>query len=126
MVQIRIVALSAVAALGLAGPALAAADPSTRVVACGTGSCLQVSGHRDSPAAVVLINGHAVEVQGERKWRTSLPVETIRTWSEPLARTIDVATFDPATQRRTAAEADLPIGLLGHSANLATLVISVK
>jgi len=109
-----------------ASPTLAAAEPSTRVVSCGTGSCLVVSGHRDSAAAAVLLNGHAVTVQGARNWRVSLPVETVRAWSEPYARTIDVTTFDPETRTRSAAETALPIGLLGSTTDLATLIVSVK
>lgn len=121
----RLLALAAVTALGCASPALAAGEPSSRLVSCGTGSCLVVAGHRDNPAATVMINGHAVRVQGARRWRVSLPVETVRAWSEPFARTIDVAIFDTATQCMTATEADLPIGLLGHG-ELSSLVIAVK
>ncbi|MFT4025576.1 MAG: hypothetical protein QM676_02050 [Novosphingobium sp.] len=126
MARLAILTLGAVLAAGLAAPALAAHEPTTRVVSCRAGSCLQVSGHRHSAAAAVLINGHAVAVEGERKWRAELPVETVRAWSEPFARTIEVATFDPATQRNTAMEADLPIGLLGGVTNLASLVVSMK
>lgn len=116
--------LAAIAAVGLAFPALAASEPSTRVVECGAGSCLQVSGHRDNSAASVTLNGHAVAVEGARNWRVSVPVQTVREWSEPRARTITVAVADTAA--RTEAEADLPIGLLGHSENLAVLYISAK
>jgi hypothetical protein len=124
-IRIRILALAAVAALSCTSPALAGSEPSTRLVSCRSGSCLVVSGHRDSPSAAVLINGHAVAVEGARRWRISLPVETIRAWSEPLARSIEVATIDATTQDKTAAEADLPIGLLGH-AELTSVVVAMK
>jgi hypothetical protein len=117
-------ALAAIAAAGLASPALAGSEPSTRVVQCRSGSCLQVSGHRDDAAASVSLNGHAVVVEGARNWRVLVPVQTVREWSEPRARTITVAVAD--TPARTEAEADLPIGLLGHSENLAVLYISTK
>jgi hypothetical protein len=113
-------------AVALPSAAVAASGPSTRLVTCRSGSCLLVSGERDHAASVVSINGHAVAVEGRRKWRTLVPVETVRAWSEPFARTISVATFDPRTRHESAAEANLPIGLLGHSNDLAFLVVRVK
>ena len=47
-------------------------------------------------------------------------METLRVWSEPYARTIAVSVAD------TISEADLPIGLLGHTATLAMITISLK
>lgn len=104
----------------LASPALAAKAPTTRTVACGAESCVQVSGRRADRAAPVVINGQQVAVNGGRHWRVRLPVETVRAWSVPYARTIMV-TVGGAEQ-----EAALPIGLLGHAENLAMLVVSVK
>jgi hypothetical protein len=118
--------LAGIIVAGLASPAMAAAEPSTRVVNCRTGSCLLVQGHRSDAAAMVSINGHVVPVEGSRAWRVSLPVETVRAWSIPLARTIEVTFTDAETHAETATEADLPIGFLGHSENLASLVISMK
>lgn len=126
MATFRTLILSLTLSAGLAAPALAADAPSTRVVDCRAGNCLQISGHRASAAAAVLINGHAVAAEGERSWRAEVPVETVRAWSEPYARTIEVAVFDPATQQKTADQARLPIGLLGSTTELASLVISVK
>ena len=118
-------AVPALAMAGLATPAIAATDATTRLAACESGSCLVVSGHRDSAAAIVLINGHAVDVDGERNWRVRLPIETVRRWSLRMARSITVTTVDPATESRAEADADLPIGLLGH-VELASLVVAVK
>jgi hypothetical protein len=98
--------------------------PKTRVVACQAGSCLLVTGSRANAASVVRINGHAVSAEGGRKWRARVPVDTVREWSAPLARTITVSVVDAET--RTDAKADLPIGLLGHSENLAFLFVSLK
>lgn len=109
----------------LASPAMAA-EPSTRVIRCGEQSCLQINGRRLDPAAIVSINGHAVPVEGEHSWRVRLPVEVVREWSEPYARTIEVSLHDPQTQRATSASVDLPIGLLGGKTELASLVISVR
>jgi hypothetical protein len=122
----RTLALAAIIATGLASPAMAASEPSTRVVSCRSGSCLLVVGRRDSAASAVSINGHAVAVEGGRSWRVSLPVETVRDWSVPLARTITVAVADVGSPLATESEARLPIGLLGHAEDLAMLVISVK
>lgn len=124
--RVRSTALAAAAITSLASPALAVRAPSTRLVACEVGSCLLVTGRRAGAASVVSINGRAVPVTGKRRWRLSLPVETVRLWSGPFARTINIATFDPETRNQTAAEVDLPIGLLGQVENLAMLVISAK
>ena len=116
----------ALGAIAMAAPALAASAPETKVVSCDAGNCLVISGSRASPSEAVLINGHAVAVQGERKWKVSLPVAQIRDWSQLYARTIEVTTVDAATSSRTSAEARLPIGLLGGTTNLAMLEVRVK
>jgi hypothetical protein len=118
-------ALAAIGALA-ASPATASSEPSTRLVRCGEESCLQICGHRDNPAATVSINGHAVPAEGERGWRVSLPVEVVRQWSAPHARTIEVSLFEPETQHATVASVDLPIGLLGDTTELASLVVSAR
>ena len=110
----------------IATPALAASAPSTRLVACEAGNCLLVTGHRANAASAVRINGHAVPTTGMRNWKVSLPVETVRQWSAPFARTISVEIVDTKTRNAASAEARLPIGLLGHADDLAMLVISVK
>jgi hypothetical protein len=110
----------------LASPAAAASEPSTRLVRCGEQSCLQISGSRGDPAAIISINGHVVPVEGEHSWRVRLPVEVVREWSVPYARTIEVSLHDSETQRETNASVDLPIGLLGGVTDLASLVVSVR
>jgi hypothetical protein len=110
----------------LASPAMATSEPSTRLIRCGEQSCLQISGRRGDPAAIVSINGHAVPVEGEHSWRVRLPVDVVRQWSVPYARTIEVSLHDPETQRETNSSVDLPIGLLGGVTELASLVISVR
>jgi len=110
--------LGAILATAFATPAVA--ETRTRLVDCEIGSCLLVTGHRADPASAVRINGHAVAARGARKWRVMVPVETLRQWSAPRARTITVSVADSQTQ------AILPIGLLGHVENLSFLTISVK
>jgi len=105
---------------------MAAPEASTKLVRCGEHSCLKISGYRDNPAATISINGHEVPVNGGHGWRVRLPVEIVREWSIPYARTIEVTLHDPETQRETSAEADLPIGLLGHVTNLASLVVNIR
>jgi hypothetical protein len=118
--------LAAVVIAGSASPALAASASSTRLVACEAGSCLLVTGRRANPASAISINGHVVPVTGKYNWRVSLPVETVRLWSPPFARRINVATFDSKTGNEITAAAALPIGLLGHVESLAMLVITAK
>jgi len=107
-------------------PATAGDNLSIRVVDCSAGSCLIVRGRRENSGAQVTINGRPVVVQGTRSWRVSVPVETLRQWSAPHARSITVAITDTRTGATTTAQARLPIGLLGHSQDLAMLVVRVK
>ena len=124
----RISGLAVILAAGPAGfssPACAATEPRTRVVACETGSCLLVTGRRTNAASMVSINGRAVSAEGARNWRVRVPVDTVRKWSAPFARTIVVSVVDAGTRTDATAEVDLPIGLLGQVEDL-TLVISAK
>lgn len=105
-------------AVMLATPAMG--KTRTRLVDCEAGSCLLVTGHRADPASAVRINGHAVTAKGTRKWKVSVPVETLRNWSAPYARTITVSVADTRTR------ALLPIGLLGYDKDLAFLTVSAK
>lgn len=113
-----VLALGAILSAILATPAVAGTR--TRLVDCATGSCLLVTGRRASESSAVTINGHAVAARGARKWRVSLPIETIRQWSVPYARTIMVSVDDNDVH------APLPIGLLGHVDNLAFLTVRAK
>lgn len=123
----RTLALAGAIVLGsLSSPALAGSEPRTKLIRCGDESCLRVTGHRDDPAAIVLINGHAVAVEGKRKWKAYLAVETVRAWSARNARTIEVALAGLETAPDSAVTVDLPIGLLAKEINLASLVVSVR
>ena len=120
MTMVRHTPLALLVGLLLATPAFAASTPATRLVDCGADSCLLVTGQREDAAVPVSINGHAVRVHGARKWRAVVPVDTLRAWSEPYARSITVSVA------ASEVEADLPIGMLGHAENLAMLVVRVK
>ncbi len=114
----------ALGAAWLTCAASSASAASTRLVRCGGASCLLVSGHRGDATSTVSINGRAVAVEGKRKWQVRLPVRTVRDWSAPRARTIEVTLYDPKTQDLSYERPDLPIGLMGHI-DLALLVVSV-
>jgi hypothetical protein len=113
-------------AAGLSSPACAATEPRTRLVACEAGSCLLVTGRRTNAASMVSINGRVVSAEGARKWRVRVPVDTVRKWSAPFARTIMVSVVDAGTRTHASADVDLPIGLLGQVEDLAQLVVSAK
>jgi hypothetical protein len=100
----------------------AALEPSTRLVECGDENCLLLTGHREDPDATVSINGRAIEVEGERRWRARVPVETVRLWSTPYARTIEVSLGD----RESSTNVDLPVGMLGGLTDLAALEVRVR
>lgn len=117
----------------LAGGALAAPAPSTRLVECGAQSCLRVSGYRDDAARKIRVNGYAVAAQGGRRWTVDLPLDTVRAWSAPHAREIEIsleapasagASADPGATRGARETVALPIGLLGGVTDLESLVIS--
>ena len=110
----------------LASPAMAASEPTTKVVECGVQSCLLVSGRRDDPALLVSINGQVVEVEGGQHWRVRVPVETVRQWSAPNARTIEVGLLTAQAQVASSASVDLPIGLLGNLTDLAVLEVRAR
>ena len=122
----RISTLAALLVAGFSSPAYAASKPRTRLVACNAGDCLLVTGRRANAASAVSINGRAVAADGARRWRVRVPVETLRTWSAPFARTITVSVLDAENRTGATDKVDLPIGLLGHVEDLAFLVISAK
>ena len=102
----------------LAPRAMAGSEPGTRLVSCHGQSCLLVSGRRGDPASAILINGHEVAVAGQRNWSARLPLDTLRQWAPPFARTIEVA-----VEGAPDATVALPIGLLGHTTDLASLEV---
>jgi len=120
--SIRFAALAAAVLL----PTALAAAPSdigakTRLQRCGKDTCLLVTGRRSDASAPILIAGHDVAVEGKRRWRVALPLDTVRNWSAPFARSISVQI---AGADDTAMKARLPTGLLGHVVDLAFLDVS--
>ena len=102
----------------------ASARPATaHLVSCDAGNCLLVSGRRTSSQAIIRINGRTVEASGDRSWRVRLPIATVREWSAPFARNLQVAVVDPAGPVERFDAVRLPVGLLGHDVELASLVV---
>lgn len=122
MARFRTLVLSGLLAASIAAPAWATdpAVPRTKLVKCGTESCLLISGRRADAATNVHVNGHLVAVEGTRRWQVRVPVDTVRAWSAPYARTLTVSVAGVARDTR------LPIGLLGKAENLAMVIIRVK
>jgi hypothetical protein len=100
-----------------------ARSATAHLITCDAGNCLLVRGHRASPQAIVRINGRTVEASGDRSWQVRLPVATVRDWSAPFARNLQVAVVDPAGPVERADAVRLPVGLLGHNLELASLVV---
>jgi hypothetical protein len=115
--------LALCAALLIAPAAHAGEIPTAKLVRCDAGDCLLIRGARSSAAAVVTINDRPVVADGRRNWRVRLPLATVRGWSAPFARTLAVAVVDPAGQMERRETVRLPVGVLGHTTELASLVV---
>ncbi len=126
LMQKLAIATAAVAAVMVAPSASATATPAARLISCGQDSCLLVSGRRAHESAEVRINGHVVAVEGQEAWKVRLPVDTVRDWSAPMARTIDITVVDAGSRNVTKTTAALPIGLLGHVTELAYLMVGAR
>lgn len=112
----------------MAAPSLAVAHPatSTRLISCGDGDCLSIRGHRTSRDALIRVNGHAVAADGGASWRVTLPLATVRDWSAPVARTVQVAVEGPAGTRGDDETVRLPVGLLARRIELASLTVRAR
>ena len=110
----------------VASPVAAQPAATARLVSCGTGNCLLVQGHRSSPLATVSINDRPVEARGRRSWRITLPMDTVRSLSAPFARTLRVAVSGPSGIGERSQSVRLPVGLLGRSIELASLVVFAR
>lgn len=110
------------------GSAAAPAQPpaTAKLVACADGDCLLVRGRRASIASRVSINGRVMETSGDRAWSVRVPVASLRRWSAPFARSIDVAVVDGNGRVEDSGVVRLPVGLLGHDVELASLVVRAR
>jgi len=121
----RILGLCTAGAVVTAAPANAHLA-TARVVTCDAGNCLLVQGVRSSSDAVIRINDRVVEVEGGRSWQVRLPVATIQDWSAPFARTVQVSVANPVGSAERTDAVRLPVGLLGHNLELASLVVRAR
>lgn len=118
--------LALCATLLFAPAAHAGGLPTAKLVRCEAGDCLLIRGERRSSAATVRINDRAVAVSGKRGWKVRLPLAMVRSLASPFDRSLTVAVVDPAggTEQRDAVR--LPVGLLGHTTELASLVVRAR
>ncbi|WP_419827209.1 hypothetical protein [Sphingomonas sp.] len=113
-------------AAAAASPVVARPVATTRLVSCGADDCLLVRGRRASPRAAVRINGHPVAASGEGAWQVTLPLATVRDWSTPFARTLQIAIEEPTGARVEDEAVRLPVGLLAHRIELASLTVRAR
>ncbi len=83
---------------------------------------MELRGERADAGDAVTVAGHAVAASGGRRFEVAVPVESVRAWSAPFARTVEVgvAARDGGVTTRAVR---LPIGLLGHVTELAALEV---
>jgi hypothetical protein len=111
--------------LGLAvPPASAAAPPQARLVHCGGGTCLRLSGRRSHAAVAIRVAGHDLAVAGGRSWRATVPIETARGWANAHGDRLTLTLADMRTGTETADTVTMPPGALGRRVELATLMVS--
>ena len=118
--------LALAAALLIAPAAHAHARPSAKLVRCSGGDCLLIRGTRSSPAQTITINDRVVAASGGRDWKVRVPVAAVRGFASPFARTLDVAVIDAAGQVERRESVRLPVGLMGHTTELASLVVRAR
>ncbi len=118
--------LALVAALVIAPTAHADARPSAKLVRCAAGDCLLIRGERSSATATITINDHEVAASGGRGWKARVPVAALRGFASPFARTLDVAVVDAAGRVEQRETVRLPVGLMGHTTELASLVVRAR
>lgn len=114
------------AALLIAPAAHVDARPTAKLVRCAEGDCLLIRGERSSAATMITINDRVVSARGGRGWKVRMPVATVRGFASPFARTLDVAVIDAVGQVERRETVRLPVGLMGHTTELASLVVRAR
>jgi hypothetical protein len=118
--------LALAAALLIAPAAHADARPTAKLVRCAAGDCLLIRGTRSSAATTITINDRVVAASGGRGWKICVPVAAVRGFASPFARTLDVAMVDAAGQVERRETVRLPVGLMGHTTEIASLVVRAR
>ncbi len=120
---IRLGAIAAAIFTATTASAAPRIDARSRLEHCGQATCLMVTGHRSDAAAPVMLAGHPVAVLGGRKWRVSVPLETVRSWFPTYARVIAVR-LGGSDGKEIAVP--LPIGMLGSKIELASIEVRAR
>jgi len=127
MVRARLDPRAFLLSIGLAMVALpgsARADPQARLVRCGNETCLRISGHRPSAGIIVRIAGRELPIEGNRSWRTTVPLAIARGWSNVSGEALTLSLTDPRSGTEQVDSVALPPGALGRRIELATLIVS--
>ncbi|WP_157084712.1 hypothetical protein [Sphingomonas pituitosa] len=114
------------AALLIAPAAHADGLPTAKLVRCEGGDCLLIRGMRSASTATITINDRAVAASGRRGWKVRVPVAQVRELAAPFARTLEVAVRDAAGRVERRESVRLPVGLMGHTTELASLVVRAR
>lgn len=118
--------LAPAAALLIAPMAHADERPTAKLVRCAGGDCLLIRGERRSADTTITINDRAVAASGGRGWKVRVPVAAMRGFASPFARTLDVAVVDATGHVERRETVRLPVGLMGHTTELASLVVRAR
>ena len=113
--------------LGLAiasTPESAIAAPKARLVLCGDATCIRISGHRPHAAVAVWAAGHHLVVEGDRSWRVTVPLATVRDWASAHDDTLTMTLVDARTGGESTEVVALPPGALGKRIELSSLIVS--
>ena len=94
-----------------------------RLVGCGTGTCLRITGHRANSAVAIAVGGHALAVEGGRAWRATVPLATARSWAIPSGYSLTLTLTDAQGGAQSREVVILPPGALGRRVELAMLVV---
>jgi hypothetical protein len=107
-----------------ATPGNAVAAPKARLIHCGDGTCLRISGRRPHSAVAVRVAGHDLPVEGDRSWRATVPLATARDWASAHGGTLTVTLADARSGGESVESVTLPPGALGKRVELASLIVS--
>ncbi len=71
----------------------------------------------------MLVNGRSVAVEGDRRWQVHMPLDTLRNYADPHARSIEVSVGERPS-REVVDQVKLPIGLLGNTTGMDSIVVT--
>ncbi len=110
----------------LAVPAQAERTARAKLVHCGADSCLRLSGRRPAATTAIRIGGRELAVDGDRRWRATVPLTVARTWPIVRGYALRVVLADTAAGMERSETVMLPPGALGSRIEMASLVVSAR